>query len=75
MKIEGTNEFFTVVGVQANWHFVDYFGYDDEGPVEEHHDIVIFLFVAIFFHFEADGVVESDDLVSKTESLFHTASR
>ena len=65
VKIEGSDEFIAVVGVQADWHFVIYFRDDDEGAVEKHHDIVVFLFIVVLIHFNADGVVEGDNLVGQ----------
>jgi hypothetical protein len=65
MKIEGFYEFFTKLWVKASRHFIDNFGYDDEGTVEERHDIIIFLFIVVLFHFEADDVVERDHLISE----------
>ena len=63
VKIKGSDEFITVVGVQADWHFIVYFRDDDEGTVEKHHDVIVFLFIVVLVHINADGVVEWDNLV------------
>lgn len=65
VKIERTDEFITEVGVETYGHFVDYACYYDEGSVEKHHDIVVFLFIVVFFHFDPDWVVQGDDLIGQ----------
>ena len=63
VKIKCSDKFIAVVGIQTYGHFIVDFWYNDEGAVEKHHDVVVFLFIVVLIHINADGIVEWDNLV------------
>jgi hypothetical protein len=65
VKIEGSDEFIAKIAVEADGHFVDYSGNYDQRSIEQRDDIVVFLLIVVFFHFEAHFIVERDDLVGQ----------
>ena len=65
VEVEGLDELVAEVGVQADGHLVDDPGDDDQGPVEQGHDVVVLLLVVVLLHLLPDAVVERDHLVGQ----------